>query len=102
MRKIKKGDNVMIILGKDRSKSGTVERVLRKDQKAVILGLNVYKRHVKKQAQLEGGVLDLSKPINLSNLMLICPNCKKPTRIGFKIEAKDKFRICKKCHKEIK
>lgn len=102
MQKIKKGDNVQIILGKDRGKSGSVERVLNGGKKAVILGLNTVKRHVKKQGQIEGGVIDLSKPINLSNLMVVCPSCKKPTRVGFKIEGKEKFRVCKKCKKEIK
>lgn len=102
MQKIKKGDNVQIILGKDRGKSGSIERILKNGKKALILGLNIVKRHVKKQGQIEGGVIDLSKPINISNLMVICPSCKKTTRIGFKIEGKEKFRICKKCKKELK
>ena len=102
MQKIKKGDNVQIILGKDRGKNGSVERVLGSGKRAIILGLNTVKRHVKKQGQVEGGVIDLSKSINISNLSVICPSCKKPTRVGFKTEGKEKFRICKKCKKEIK
>jgi len=102
MNKIKKGDNVQILLGKDRGKAGTVERVLLKNGRAVILGLNVFKRHVKKQGELEGGTIDLSKSINMSNLAIICPSCKKVSRVGFKIEGQEKFRFCKKCKKEIK
>lgn len=102
MQKIRKGDNVQIILGKDQGKSGTIQRVLDDGNKAVILGLNISKRHVRKQGQVKGGVIDLSKPVDISNLMLVCPNCKKMTRVGFKIEDKEKFRICRKCKKEIK
>ncbi len=102
MNKIKKGDNVQILLGKDRGKAGTVERVLLKNGRAVILGLNVFKRHVKKQGDLEGRTIDLSKSINISNLAIICAACKKVSRVGFKIEGQEKFRFCKKCKKEIK
>lgn len=92
---------MQIILGKDRGKSGSIERVLAGGGKAVILGLNIVKRHVKKQGDLTGGVLDLSKPIDMSNLAIVCPNCQKPTRVGFKIEGQEKLRICKKCGKAV-
>lgn len=100
--KIKTGDIVQVLLGKDRGKSGKVLRVWTKETKVLIEGINVYKRHVKKTGQHEGGILDLPKPINLSNVALICPSCKKTTRVGVKIEANNKVRICKKCHEEIK
>ncbi len=100
--KIKKGDSVKILLGKDRGRDGKVERMLKKSGKILVAGVNVYKRHVgKKVSGTEGQIIDLIKPINLSNVALICPNCKKPTRVGFKIEGKIKSRICKKCRKEI-
>lgn len=92
---MKKGDKVKILLGKDRGKEGTVERVFPKKGKALILGVNVYKRHVKKQGQTEGGIIEIPKPVDISNVALICPWCKKPTRVS-------RLRMCKKCKKEIK
>lgn len=71
MKKIKKGDKVRLLLGKDRGKEGTVERVYPKRHKVLILGVNVYKRHVKKQ-----GIIEIPKPIDISNVALI-KNVKK-------------------------
>lgn len=102
MNKIKKGDNVKVMAGKDSGRTGTVDRVLTRVGKVVVGGVNVYKRSVKKSGDQEGGVIDLVKPVDASNVVLICPNCKKPTRVGFKIEGKEKIRICRKCKKEIK
>ena len=90
MQKIKKSDNVQILLGKDRGKTGLVEKVLGKDGKIVILGINTYKRHVKGQSGMEGGIIDISKPIDISNVVLVCPNCNKPTRVGIKLEGTEK------------
>jgi large subunit ribosomal protein L24 len=100
--KIKKGDNVQILLGKDHGKSGPIERVIKKDGKVLITGINLVKRHIgKKVTGSEGGVLDIPKPMDISNVALICPNCKKITRVGFKVTGKEKIRICKKCGKDI-
>jgi large subunit ribosomal protein L24 len=100
--KIKKGDTVKVLLGKDSGKEGKVAFVLGKDKKVFVEGANLYKRHVKKQGQIEGGIIDLPKPFDISNVALVCPNCKKLTRVGYKIVENDKLRICKKCNKEIK
>lgn len=100
--KIKKGDKVKIILGKDRGKEGKVEYVLGKDKRVFVGGANLYKRHVRKQGSIEGGIIDIPKSLDVSNVALICPNCNKVTRVGFKLEGSDKIRICKKCKKEIK
>lgn len=107
MAKIKKGDNVKVLLGKDRGKTGTVERVLGKEGKVLISGVNVYKRHVSKRVASQAGsekgsVIDIVKPIYLSNVALVCPNCKKATRVGFKLDGSTKIRVCKKCKKEIR
>ncbi|TSC64720.1 MAG: large subunit ribosomal protein L24 [Microgenomates group bacterium Gr01-1014_93] len=100
--KIKKGDTVQILLGKDRGKSGKVLRILTKKNHILVEGINKVKRHIgKKVTGQEGTVLELPKPVNLSNVSLICPNCKKATRVGFKVTEKTKIRICKKCKKEI-
>jgi large subunit ribosomal protein L24 len=101
MLKIHKGDNVQITNGKDRGKSGEVERILTKEHKLIVTGRNVYKRHVKSRQGIEGGIIDIVKPVDVSDVALICPNCKKPTRVGFKIEADSKIRVCRKCGKEI-
>lgn len=109
--KIKKGDKVKILLGKDRGKEGKVEYVRGKDNKVFVGGANLYKRHVRKHGDIQGGIIDLPKPLNISNVALVCPNCNKVTRVGYKrslpsgevkIVGNDKVRICKKCGKEIK
>lgn len=107
--KIKKGDKVKILLGKDRGKEGTVEYVLAKKARVFIGGANIYKRHVRKMQNVEGGIIDIPKSLDVSNVALVCPNCKKITRVGYKVTGKDlpagrqgKIRICKKCGKEIK
>lgn len=97
MNKIKKGDNVQVLLGKDRGKTGAVEKVLIKENKVLVAGLNIVKRHVKRQGQIEGGIIDIVKPMNTSNVALVCPKCKKITRVGFSSVDGEKKRICKKC-----
>lgn len=103
MNKIKKGDKVQVLLGKDRGKSGQVVRVLSDLSKVLVEGVNLYKRHVKKQKDVEGGIIELAKVVDISNVALVCPNCNKPTRVGFDISegGKTKARICKKCQKRI-
>lgn len=100
--KIKKGDKVKVLLGKDRGKEGKVEYVLGKDNKVFVSGANLYKRHVRKMNNVEGGIIDIPKPMDVSNVGLVCPNCNKVTRVGYKMVEKIKVRICKKCQKEIK
>ena len=100
--KIKKGDIVQILLGKDRGRSGKVERVFPKTGKILVEGVNKFKRHIsKKVTGGEGSIVEISKPLNISNAALICPNCKKITRVGFTLTGKEKLRICKKCKKEM-
>lgn len=99
--KIKKGDKVKIMLGKDRGKTGEIKFVLRKKKRVFVEGVNLYKRHVKKMQGTEGGIIDIPKSLNISNVILICPSCNKPTRVGYKIQGDMKLRICKKCKKEI-
>lgn len=99
--KIKKGDKVKVLLGKDRGKDGTVEFVRAGDNRVFVNGVNLYKRHVKKMGDVEGGIIDIPKSLHVSNVGLICPNCKKLTRIGYKMVGTTKMRICKKCKKEI-
>jgi large subunit ribosomal protein L24 len=99
--KIKKGDKVKILLGKDNGKEGKVAFVIVKRKKVFVEGANLYKKHVKKQGSLEGGIISIPKPLDVSNVCLICPSCNKPTRVGYKFIGTEKRRICKKCGKEI-
>nr|AKQ03646.1 50S ribosomal protein L24, large subunit ribosomal protein L24 [uncultured Berkelbacteria bacterium Rifle_16ft_4_minimus_38443] len=100
--KLKKGDNVLVISGKDRGKTGKIEKAFPKNRKVQISGINIIKKHVKPtKKNPKGGKVEIAVPITTSNLMLICPKCHKATRTGFKITVQKKVRICKKCAEEI-
>ena len=100
--KIRKGDEVKIIRGKDKGKTGKVERIFPKTGKILVNGVNQYKRHLKARSQNQPSeIVTLTKPLPLVNVVVVCSKCKLPTRIGFKIENNDKIRICKKCKEEI-
>jgi len=101
--KIRKGDKVTVIKGKDHGRESTVEKVLPKEEKVVVSGLNVYKKAIRPtQQNQKGGIFEVTKPLTVANVMLICPKCGKPTRVGYKIEGGKKQRICKKCQGEFK
>lgn len=91
-----------ILLGKDRGKEGIVEFVLAKGNKVFVEGVNLYKKHVKKVGDVEGGIINIPKPLDISNIALLCPNCSKLTRVGYTKTGDTKVRVCKKCDKEIK
>lgn len=96
--KIKKGDKVKVMSGKDKSRDGVVERVYKEAQKLIIPGVNIYKKHVKKNDKLpQGGVVEIPGPLDVAKVMLICPKCSKTTRVGYEVDKKKKFRVCKKC-----
>ena len=97
MYKFKVGDEVKIITGKDKGKKGKVEKVLLKENKLVVTGVNLYKRHKKVTRNEPAGIFEITRPIAVSKIALICPKCQKITRVGFTIEGKTKKRICKKC-----
>lgn len=105
--KIKKGDQVLIITGKDRGRKGKVIKSLPKEEKIVVEGLNIIKKHTKPKKQGEKGqVIEIAAPLLVSNVKLICPKCGKTTRIGYKkvLDPKSKeskVRICKKCGQEL-
>jgi large subunit ribosomal protein L24 len=103
MLKFKKGDTIKVTLGKDKGKEGKVEVVLPKKGTVIIPGINIYKKHVKANltADGKGGVYELPRAINVAKIALICPNCKKQTRVGFKMIEGKKERICRKCGKKI-
>jgi len=100
--KIKKGDKVKVIYGKDKGRNGVVEKVYPKSNKVLIANINVYKRHVKKSEQMpKGGIIDVPRPLDVEKVMLVCSKCGKATRVGFRVEKDKKIRICKKCESKI-
>lgn len=100
--KIKKGDTVLIISGKDRNKKGKVLRSFPKERKIIVEGVNLVKKHQKPRKQGEKGqIVQILSRINVSNVEIICPNCKKITRIGSQIIKGKKYRSCKKCGKKL-
>lgn len=96
--KLKKGDNIKIISGKDRGKTGTVLTAFPEIGKISVDGLNLFKKRSKPRKQGEKGqTVSVPRPFAASKAMLICGNCKKPTRLGYRTEGNKKVRYCKKC-----
>ena len=99
--KIRKGDTVLIISGKDRGKTGKVLKALPKERRLLIEGVNLRKKHIRPKKEGEKGqIIRMPSPIDVSNVKIICSKCGKPTRVGYRIEDDKKYRICKKCGKE--
>ncbi|OGH20076.1 MAG: 50S ribosomal protein L24 [Candidatus Levybacteria bacterium RIFCSPHIGHO2_02_FULL_37_13] len=100
--KLKKGDTVKIIKGKDQGKTGKIEKVLSKVNKVLIAGVNQYKRHLKARSQKQPSeIATIIKPLPLMNVMFVCPKCHLPARIGYMTEDEKKIRICKKCKQKL-
>lgn len=100
--KIKKGDTVKVITGKDKGREGKVERVYKKSGKVLLPAINIYKKHIKKSEQTpQGGVVELPRALAVSKVMLVCPVCKKTTRVNYLVEKNKKYRVCKKCKSRI-
>jgi len=101
--KIKKNDTVVIITGKDKGKKGKVRRVLPGKNQLFVEGINMIKRHSRTRgAARQAGIIELEAPVHCSNVMLLCPKCGKPTRIGSGfLEDGRKVRLCHSCHEAI-
>jgi large subunit ribosomal protein L24 len=101
--KLKKGDKVMVIAGKDKGKTGIVEKVFVKAGKIIVAGANMVKKHVKvSKKNPGGGIAEIAMPMSTAKVALVCPNCGKPARVGYQTTGKEKNRICKKCGKAVK
>lgn len=95
---IHKGDNVLVIAGKDRGRIGTVTRAFVRQGRVIVDGMNIRKRHVRaKKAGQKGEVVQVFAPLDASNIKVICGTCKKATRVGYRVLEHKKTRICKKC-----
>jgi large subunit ribosomal protein L24 len=101
MIKFKVGDKIKVTLGKDKGREGEVEKVFSKEMKVVVPGVNIYKKHVKGFQGQKGGIYDIPRPLDFAKISLICPKCKKVTRVSFKFVGSEKVRVCAKCQKEI-
>ncbi|GAM10954.1 50S ribosomal protein L24 [Geobacter sp. OR-1] len=95
---VKKGDTVMVIAGKDKSKTGKIQKIVPKKDGVLVEGLNIVKRHSRARGSEAGGIIEKEAPINISNVMLFCSSCKKPVRTKAKmLEDGKKARVCVKC-----
>lgn len=100
--KIKKNDTVLIISGKDKGKKAKVLESFPKNNKILVDGVNIVKKHRRPRSEKEKGqIIELPKPISVSNVKFICPKCNKAVRIGYRLTKESKYRICKKCEQEV-
>jgi large subunit ribosomal protein L24 len=100
--KLKKGDRVRVLSGKDVGKEGEVTRVLRDSNRVIVDGVNIAKKHQRQtRATMQAGIIDKDMPIQASNVAILCESC-GPTRIGYRFDdAGEKYRVCRKCGKDL-
>ncbi len=103
MANIRRDDNVTILAGKDRGKTGKVNRVIREKNRVVVAGVNIATKHVKNRPGVrQAGIIHVEAPLHISNVMLVCPNCGKPTRVAHAfLDDGTKVRVCKHCDQDI-
>ncbi|MBI3978767.1 MAG: 50S ribosomal protein L24 [Chloroflexi bacterium] len=103
MTRIRKDDTVQVIAGKSKGKTGKVHRVIPKESRVIVEGANIVKRHVRPRPGIrQAGIVEMEAPIHLSNVMLVCSRCDRPTRVGFRyLEDGTKVRYCKRCQEVI-
>lgn len=101
--KIRKNDTVFVIAGKDKGKKGKVRFAYPKEERVIVQGINMIKKHTRARGQVrQAGIIEREAPIHVSNLMLLCSRCNQPTRIGSRfLEDGKKVRICRSCHEVI-
>jgi len=101
--KVRKGDEVMVIAGKDRGKRGKVQEVRPSEGTVVVAGLNIAKRHRKPNPSKndKGGIIEQPMPLAAGKVMVVCPHCGKPTRVGHRADEDTKERVCKRCGEPI-
>lgn len=101
--KVRKNDTVLVIAGKDRGKKGKVRRSLTKEDRVVVEGVNMVKRHMRaRRAARQAGIIEREAPIDVSNVMLLCAKCDRPVRIGIRfLDDGSKVRICRRCKEVI-
>ena len=99
--KIRKGDQVLVISGKDKARKGKILEVFPKERRVLVEGINIRKKHQRpKRSGEKGQIIEMPGSISVSNVKLICSKCNKAARVGYKIVKERKYRICKKCGEE--
>lgn len=102
IKKIRTGDTVEVIQGKERGKRGKVLRIMGEDRRVVIERVNFIKRHVRPSQKIpQGGVIEREAGIHISNVKLVCPGCDSAVRVGMRVEQGEKVRYCKKCKVQV-
>jgi large subunit ribosomal protein L24 len=98
MAKIRREDTVLVIKGKERGKTGVVRQVIPRERRVIVTGVNIVKRHMRPRAERPGGIIEREGAIHVSNVMIICKSCNKPTRVGFRLgKGGSKGRFCRHC-----
>ena len=101
--RIKKGDNVQVLSGNDKGKTGEVLEIIPKSNKIIVKGVNIRKKHVKPRKQgEEGGIIPVECAIYSDKVNVVCPKCNKPTRIKYEMDKDKKVRVCQKCGAKLK
>ena len=101
---IRRDDTVLVIAGRERGKTGKVRKMLRDEDRVIVEGVNLVKRHMKARSPQvrQAGIIDKEAPVHVSNLALLCPKCNLPTRVGRRFLADGKkVRVCKRCSEVI-
>ncbi|OGY21913.1 MAG: 50S ribosomal protein L24 [Candidatus Woykebacteria bacterium GWB1_45_5] len=99
--RIKAGDQVAVLQGRDKGKRGAVEKVFARRNLALVAGVNIYKKHVKRKGRVAGGIIEVTKPLPAARLALVCPKCSLATRVTASVQDNQKVRVCKKCKQQI-
>lgn len=96
--KLKIGDEVLVVSGREKGKKGKIEKVLPTLDKVTVTGINLYKRNKKAAGNNQrGGIIDIIRPLPVANVMFVCPKCKLAARVGYVTKNDQKSRVCKKC-----
>ena len=99
--KIRTGDQVQVLQGRDKGKQGKVEKIFARSSLVLVAGVNIYKKHTKRKGQVAGGIIEVTKPLPVSKIALVCPKCNLTTRVVTAVQENKKVRICKKCKQQI-
>jgi len=99
--KIKKGDKVVVITGRDKGKTGEVLKVLREENRLIVQGVHMVKRHQRQTMQVQGGIVEKEASIHVSNVAHIDPETQKPTRIGYRMDGERKIRFARRSNQAI-
>jgi large subunit ribosomal protein L24 len=100
--KFRKGDQVKVVIGKDKGKIGKIENVFPREHTVLVPGINMYKRHVKPgDPRRQAGIIDIVRPLPVTRVALLCPKCNQVSRVGFRFEDGKKIRVCRKCDQKI-